>query len=97
MYYLESLPFANISLRFDLYTFAGDNNTLEDANITKPFCNNVNLSDRQMLIYRYSLVLVQYIIPVLVISFVYIQVSSIKVTIYVDTYTLNRQELFGRV
>jgi hypothetical protein len=46
-------------------------------NITKPFCDNVNLSERQMLIYRYTLVLVQYIIPVFVISFVYIQVHEV--------------------
>jgi hypothetical protein len=47
-----------------------DNST----NTTKPFCQNVNLSEMEMLIYRYMLVLVQYIIPVCVISFVYIQV-----------------------
>lgn len=55
----------------------GDNNTnmtVDVPNITKQFCQNVNLSDREMLIYRYTLVLVQYIIPVCVISFVYIQV-----------------------
>lgn len=58
-----------------VFFFAGGNSTLEDTNITKPFCSNVNLSESQMLVYRYSLVLVQYIIPVFVISFVYIQVS----------------------
>ncbi|XP_063708779.1 RYamide receptor-like [Culicoides brevitarsis] len=41
----------------------------------KPFCQNVNLSEQQMLIYRYTLVFVQYIIPVCVISFVYIQMA----------------------
>lgn len=52
-------------------------NTTSDElmNITKPFCQNVNLTDDEMLVYRYSLVLVQYIIPVCVISFVYIQVN----------------------
>lgn len=50
------------------------NVTFQLPNITKPFCQNVNLSEAEMLIYRYTLVLVQYIIPVCVISFVYIQV-----------------------
>uniref|UniRef100_A0A336K8Z1 CSON001557 protein n=1 Tax=Culicoides sonorensis TaxID=179676 RepID=A0A336K8Z1_CULSO len=44
-------------------------------NISKPFCQNVNLSEDQMLVYRYILVFVQYLIPVCVISFVYIQMA----------------------
>ncbi|GAB0091732.1 prolactin-releasing peptide receptor [Sergentomyia squamirostris] len=43
--------------------------------LTKPFCNNENLTDDQMKIYRYILVLVQYLIPFCVISFVYIQMA----------------------
>ncbi|KAL7019195.1 hypothetical protein ACKWTF_011042 [Chironomus riparius] len=52
-----------------------ENNTIEATNITKPFCQNVNLSEIEMLAYKYVLVLVQYIIPVCVISFVYIQMA----------------------
>ncbi|CRK91705.1 CLUMA_CG005351, isoform A [Clunio marinus] len=51
------------------------NVTLFTPNITKPFCQIVNLNDAEMLVYRYTLVLVQYIIPVCVISFVYIQMA----------------------
>jgi hypothetical protein len=59
---------------------ANENGTIETTqfpNITKPFCRNIELSDTSMLIYRFTLVFVQYIIPVCVISFVYIQVSLI--------------------
>jgi hypothetical protein len=49
--------------------------TIEDPNITKPFCDNVKLNESELLVYRYTLVFVQYIIPVFVISFVYIQVN----------------------
>lgn len=51
-----------------------EDNDTEAVNITKPFCQNVNLSESEMFVYRYVLVLVQYIIPVIIISFVYIQV-----------------------
>jgi hypothetical protein len=57
-----------------------ENGTIEATqfpNITKPFCRNINLSETSMLIYRFTLVFVQYIIPVCVISFVYIQVGLI--------------------
>jgi leucokinin receptor len=56
---------------------AEDNSThsSQPMNMTKPFCQIVNLDEEQLLIYRYTLVIVQYIIPVCVISFVYIQVN----------------------
>lgn len=66
-----------LSLSFSLFTNTEDNSTnvtFPAPNITKPFCINKNMKDVEMLIYRYTLVLVQYIIPVFVISFVYIQV-----------------------
>ncbi|TMW48066.1 hypothetical protein DOY81_006857 [Sarcophaga bullata] len=44
-------------------------------NVTRPFCANVNLSDDQLQTYRYVLVIVQYLIPFVVISFVYIQMT----------------------
>jgi hypothetical protein len=53
-----------------------EDNDTEESNITKPFCQNVNLTENEMFAYRYVLVLVQYIIPVLIISFVYIQVRE---------------------
>jgi hypothetical protein len=58
--------------------FAEDNSTNGTVNVTKPFCHNVNLNEEEMLIYRYTLVIVQYIIPVCVISFVYIQVNLME-------------------
>lgn len=68
---------------FHVYSFAfsvnenGTTTVTQFPNITKPFCRNLNLSDTSLLIYRFTLVFVQYIIPVGVISFVYIQVSLI--------------------
>lgn len=63
-----------IVFRLQISADNSTNITFQLPNITKPFCQNVNLSDAEMLAYRYTLVLVQYIIPVCVISFVYIQV-----------------------
>ncbi|XP_050080438.1 neuromedin-K receptor-like [Anopheles maculipalpis] len=45
------------------------------TNITVPFCKVVNFEDGEILLYRYVLVLVQYFIPLFVISFVYIQMA----------------------
>ncbi|XP_053686021.1 substance-K receptor-like [Sabethes cyaneus] len=44
-------------------------------NITKPFCQVVNFEESEMLLYRYILTLVQYFVPLCVISFVYIQMA----------------------
>ncbi|XP_067647446.1 RYamide receptor-like [Eurosta solidaginis] len=44
-------------------------------NVTRPFCMNINLTDEQLKAYRYTLVVVQYCVPFLVISFVYIQMA----------------------
>lgn len=63
-----------IVFRLQISTDNSTNITFQLPNITKPFCQNVNLNEAEMLAYRYTLVLVQYIIPVCVISFVYIQV-----------------------
>lgn len=43
--------------------------------MTRPFCDNVNLSDEQLASYRYSIVFVQYVVPFCVISYVYIQMA----------------------
>lgn len=53
--------------------FAEDNITI--TNSTKPFCMVVNLTDTEILIYRYILVVVQYLLPCSIISFVYIQMA----------------------
>ncbi|XP_055627554.1 neuropeptide Y receptor type 1 [Toxorhynchites rutilus septentrionalis] len=45
------------------------------TNMTKPFCQVVNFEESEMLLYRYILTLVQYFIPLCVISFVYIQMA----------------------
>ncbi|XP_053661374.1 neuromedin-K receptor-like [Anopheles marshallii] len=45
------------------------------TNITVPFCKVVNFEHGEILLYRYILVLVQYFIPLFVISFVYIQMA----------------------
>lgn len=47
----------------------------EILNITRPFCDNVNLSEDQLASYRYSIVFVQYVVPCCVISYVYIQMA----------------------
>ncbi|XP_055596964.1 substance-P receptor-like [Uranotaenia lowii] len=52
----------------------GDSNETY-INITKPFCQVVNFEQSEMLLYRYILTLVQYFIPLCVISFVYIQMA----------------------
>ncbi|XP_036336206.1 RYamide receptor-like [Rhagoletis pomonella] len=44
-------------------------------NVTRPFCMNVNLSDEQLRVYRYVLVVVQYLVPFCVIAFVYVQMA----------------------
>ncbi|XP_021707016.1 substance-K receptor [Aedes aegypti] len=44
-------------------------------NMTKPFCQVVNFEESEMLLYRYILTLVQYFVPLCVISFVYIQMA----------------------
>lgn len=43
--------------------------------MTKPFCQVVNFEMSEMLLYRYILTLVQYFVPLCVISFVYIQMA----------------------
>ncbi|XP_077292099.1 neuromedin-K receptor-like [Arctopsyche grandis] len=50
---------------------------LENPEITlqKPFCNNVHLSQSFMLIYRLVIFLLQYLMPLCVISFVYTRVA----------------------
>lgn len=45
------------------------------SNFSRPFCENINLSKEQIQSYRYYLVIVQYVIPFCIISFVYIQMS----------------------
>uniref|UniRef100_A0A182W2B0 G-protein coupled receptors family 1 profile domain-containing protein n=1 Tax=Anopheles minimus TaxID=112268 RepID=A0A182W2B0_9DIPT len=45
------------------------------TNITVPFCTVVNFEHGKIQLYRYVLVLVQYFIPLFVISFVYIQMA----------------------
>uniref|UniRef100_A0A182INH5 G-protein coupled receptors family 1 profile domain-containing protein n=1 Tax=Anopheles atroparvus TaxID=41427 RepID=A0A182INH5_ANOAO len=45
------------------------------TNATVPFCKIVNFELAEILLYRYLLVLVQYFIPLFVISFVYIQMA----------------------
>ncbi|KAL5293298.1 tkr-3 family protein [Megaselia abdita] len=47
----------------------------EILNVTRPFCDNVNLSEEQLASYRYSIVFVQYVVPFCVISYVYIQMA----------------------
>lgn len=69
------------------------NITFQLPNITKPFCQNVNLNEAQMLAYRYTLVLVQYIIPVCVISFVYIQVWRMSLILVMES--TSDSELFS--
>uniref|UniRef100_A0A034WQT6 Tachykinin-like peptides receptor 99D n=1 Tax=Bactrocera dorsalis TaxID=27457 RepID=A0A034WQT6_BACDO len=44
-------------------------------NVTRPFCLNKNLSEKQLQTYRYTLVFMQYFVPFCVISFVYIQMA----------------------
>jgi leucokinin receptor len=41
----------------------------------KPFCDNEKMSMQEMLIFRYILCFVQYVVPLSVISFVYIQMA----------------------
>ncbi|CAO1437875.1 unnamed protein product [Diamesa tonsa] len=50
-------------------------NTRIPSNIPKAFCQNVNMSYSVMLLYRYTLVLVQYLIPYCIISYIYFQMS----------------------
>ncbi|XP_035788287.1 substance-P receptor-like isoform X2 [Anopheles albimanus] len=45
------------------------------TNVTVPFCKVVNFEHAEIQLYRYVLVLVQYFIPLFVISFVYIQMA----------------------
>uniref|UniRef100_A0A182N355 G-protein coupled receptors family 1 profile domain-containing protein n=1 Tax=Anopheles dirus TaxID=7168 RepID=A0A182N355_9DIPT len=45
------------------------------TNITVPFCKVVNFEYSEIQLYRYVLVLVQYFVPLFVISFVYIQMA----------------------
>uniref|UniRef100_A0A182QUV7 G-protein coupled receptors family 1 profile domain-containing protein n=1 Tax=Anopheles farauti TaxID=69004 RepID=A0A182QUV7_9DIPT len=45
------------------------------TNITVPFCKVVNFEYAEIQLYRYVLVLVQYFVPLFVISFVYIQMA----------------------
>ncbi|XP_050095735.1 neuromedin-K receptor-like [Anopheles aquasalis] len=45
------------------------------TNVTVPFCKVVNFEHAEIQVYRYVLVLVQYFIPLFVISFVYIQMA----------------------
>ncbi|XP_049539818.1 substance-P receptor-like [Anopheles darlingi] len=45
------------------------------TNVTVPFCKIVNFEPAEIQLYRYVLVLVQYFIPLFVISFVYIQMA----------------------
>uniref|UniRef100_A0A182R587 G-protein coupled receptors family 1 profile domain-containing protein n=1 Tax=Anopheles funestus TaxID=62324 RepID=A0A182R587_ANOFN len=45
------------------------------TNVTVPFCKVVNFEHGEIQLYRYILVLVQYFIPLFVISFVYIQMA----------------------
>uniref|UniRef100_A0A182PIA3 G-protein coupled receptors family 1 profile domain-containing protein n=1 Tax=Anopheles epiroticus TaxID=199890 RepID=A0A182PIA3_9DIPT len=45
------------------------------TNITVPFCKVVNFEHGEIQLYRYVLVLVQYFVPLFVISFVYIQMA----------------------
>ncbi|XP_018786111.1 PREDICTED: substance-P receptor-like isoform X2 [Bactrocera latifrons] len=45
------------------------------VNVTRPFCMNKNLSEKQLQAYRYTLVFMQYFVPFCVISFVYIQMA----------------------
>ncbi|XP_039449563.1 RYamide receptor [Culex pipiens pallens] len=52
----------------------GENNDTY-VNVTKPFCQVVNFEQSEMLFYRYILTLVQYFVPLCVISFVYIQMA----------------------
>ncbi|GLV37928.1 Leucokinin receptor [Carabus blaptoides fortunei] len=42
---------------------------------TKPFCNNVNLSNDGLRVYRWILVFLQYLTPMCVISFVYTRIA----------------------
>uniref|UniRef100_UPI0022EC438F neuromedin-K receptor-like n=2 Tax=Anopheles cruzii TaxID=68878 RepID=UPI0022EC438F len=51
----------------------GTNDTY--TNVTVPFCKVVNFEQAEIQLYRYVLVLVQYFIPLFVISFVYIQMA----------------------
>ncbi|CAO1440286.1 unnamed protein product, partial [Diamesa serratosioi] len=51
------------------------NSTKMRTNIPKAFCQNVNMSYITMLYYRYILVLVQYIIPFCIISYIYFQMA----------------------
>ncbi|XP_039965034.1 RYamide receptor-like [Bactrocera tryoni] len=44
-------------------------------NVTRPFCMNKNLTEKQLQTYRYTLVFMQYFVPFCVISFVYIQMA----------------------
>lgn len=41
----------------------------------KPFCKNINLSDDFMMMYRRVLAVVQYAIPLCIISFVYARMA----------------------
>jgi leucokinin receptor len=47
----------------------------DESGLTKPFCYNVNLSDDAMLSYRVVLLVLQYLIPLCVISCVYIRMA----------------------
>ncbi|XP_053679889.1 substance-K receptor-like [Anopheles nili] len=55
------------------FTLGGMNDTY--TNVTVPFCKVVNFEQGEILLYRYVLVLVQYFVPLFVISFVYIQMA----------------------
>lgn len=75
--WLASISFAipmAIALRVQTITeeIRRDNVT---ANFTRPFCEYSNLTKNEIQAYRYYLVVVQYIIPFCIISFVYIQMS----------------------
>ncbi|XP_058833579.1 RYamide receptor-like isoform X2 [Topomyia yanbarensis] len=66
LFALRVIPISMVTL--------GDSNDTY-VNTTKPFCQVVNFEESEMLLYRYILTLVQYFVPLFVISFVYIQMA----------------------
>lgn len=43
--------------------------------LVKPFCHNVRLPERTMLFYRVTLLFVQYLVPVVIITVVYMRMA----------------------
>ncbi|XP_044727495.1 RYamide receptor-like [Chrysoperla carnea] len=62
-------PFA-YALRVTISKYKDGNNI-----VAVPFCNNVNLNEDEMKLYRNILVVLQYVIPFSIISFAYIRIA----------------------